>query len=87
MLDIHADFERRCNPGQVVVSKLDTDEDSRDRVQLRSLIESHVRYTGSEWGQRLLDNFEHYVFKFRVVEPKQENAEKPASAVPLKVVG
>jgi glutamate synthase (NADPH/NADH) large chain len=87
VLDMSDNFEPRCNPAQVTVSKLDTREDSADKALLKSLIESHVRYTGSEWGQRILDNFEHFMFKFRVVDPKQEHAEKPTAAVPLKVVG
>jgi len=87
VLDINDNFERRCNPAQVTVSRLDTLEDSADKALLKSLIEAHVRYTGSEWGQRILDNFEHFMFKFRVVDPKLENIEKPAVAVPLKVVG
>ena len=87
VLDINENFEPRCNLAQVTVSKLDTSEDSKDRVRLQSLIEAHVLYTGSEWGQRILDNFEHFIFKFRVVEPRQENVEKPASPLPLKVVG
>jgi len=87
VLDINENFEPRCNPAQVTVSKLDTSEDSKDRLRLQSLIEAHVHYTGSEWGQRILDNFEHFIFKFRVVEPRQENVEKPALPIPLKVVG
>jgi len=87
VLDMSDNFERRCNPAQVTVSKLDTREDSADKALLKSLIEAHVRYTGSEWGQRILDNFEHFMFKFRVVDPKQEHTEKPNAAVPLKVVG
>jgi glutamate synthase (NADPH/NADH) large chain len=87
VLDIHENFKTRCNTAQVTVGKLETGEDSADRARLQSLIESHVKYTGSEWGQRILDNFEHFIFKFRVVEPKRENVEKPASTAPLKVVG
>ena len=87
VLDINEGFERRCNPEQVTVSNIDTTENSADSVLLRSLIEAHVHHTGSEWGQRLLDNFDHFMFNFRVVEPKQDNIEKSAVSVPLKVVG
>jgi len=86
VLDMNGNFERRCNPGQVTVSKLDTAEDSADRALVISLVEAHVHYTGSEWGQRILDNFEHFMLKFRVVEPKQEVSEKMAASVPMKVV-
>ena len=87
VLDIDEFFERRCNKAQVTVSKLNTDEGSADKALVKSLIEAHVRHTGSEWGQRVLDNFEHFMLKFRVVDPKQESAKVPASAVPLRVVG
>ena len=71
----------------MTVSKLNTSEDSADKGLVKSLVKAHVKHTGSEWGQRILDNFEHFMFKFRVVEPKQQNVEKPAALVPLKVVG
>jgi len=97
VLDMNENFERRVNPAQVTVSKMNTAEevtvskmntaeDSADRALVKTLIEAHVHHTGSEWGQRILENFEHFMFKFCVVEPKQENVEKPAVA-PLKVVG
>jgi glutamate synthase (NADPH/NADH) large chain len=87
VLDIDEFFERRCNTAQVTVSKLNTDEGSADKALVKSLIEAHVSHTGSEWGQRVLDNFEHFMLKFRVVDPKQESAKVPASPVPLRVVG
>jgi glutamate synthase (NADPH/NADH) large chain len=87
VLDMNDTFERRCNQEQVVVSGINTDETSPDRLLLMSLIKAHVTHTGSEWGQRILDNFEHFMFRFRVVEPKQENVEAPVKPMPLKVVG
>lgn len=87
VLDINENFAPRCNPEQVTVSKLDTNDGSADCALVKSLIEAHVRYTGSEWGQRILDNFDHFMFKFRVVDPKQENIETRSATVPLKVVG
>jgi len=87
VLDINEDFESRCNPAQVTVSRLNTDEGSADKALLQSLIAAHVRYTGSDWGQRILDNFEHFMLKFRVVDPKRENLKPQATAAPLRVVG
>jgi glutamate synthase (NADPH/NADH) large chain len=86
VLDINGNFERRCNPDQVTVSNLDTEEESADRLLVTSLIEAHVHHTGSEWGQHILENFEHFVLKFRVVDPKQAIPNKTAAAAPLKVV-
>jgi len=87
VLDINENFERRCNPAQVTVSRLDTDEGSADKALLKSLIEAHVQYTDSDWGQRILDNFEHFMLKFRVVDPKRDNLKPQATAAPLRVVG
>jgi glutamate synthase (NADPH/NADH) large chain len=87
VLDISKSFESRCNLEQVTVSRLDTNEGSADCALVKSLIEAHVRYTGSEWGQRLLDNFDHFKLQFRLVEPKREAVKMTTQAAPLKVVG
>ena len=87
VLDMNEDFERRCNSAQVTVSNLNAREDSFERAALLNLIQRHVRFTGSEWGQRILENFEHFMFFFRVVEPKQQKAADKAVPVALKVVG
>ncbi len=87
ILDIDENFERRCNPEQVNVSRLNMDEDSEDKALVKSLIEAHVRHTGSDWGQRILNNFDHFALKFRVVDPKRENVKLPETAVTLRVVG
>ncbi|MCW8926563.1 MAG: glutamate synthase large subunit, partial [Xanthomonadales bacterium] len=84
VLDIHENFEPRCNPQQVTVSKLDSDPQNEGCARLRSLIEAHVRHTGSVWGRRILDNFDHFALKFRVVEPKHDHPGK--ATLPLKVV-
>ncbi len=87
ILDIDENFERRCNPDQVNISRMNTSEGSEDKALVKSLIEAHVRHTGSDWGQRILNDFEHFALKFRVVEPKRENVKLPDTAVPLRVVG
>ena len=41
-----------------------------DNVEkLKEMIEKHVKYTGSEKGQRVLDDFENYVGKFKKIIP------------------
>jgi len=87
VLNISESFERRCNAEQVTVSRLDTSEGSADCALVKSLVETHVRYTGSEWGQRILDNFDHFMLKFLVVEPKKDKVKPAAAAAPMKVVG
>jgi glutamate synthase (NADPH/NADH) large chain len=86
VLDMSETFRRRCNPDQVEVGDLDTTEGSGDLALVKSLIERHVRFTGSEWGERILENFEHFMFHFRVVRPKQDSDSIPAAGIPLSVV-
>jgi glutamate synthase (NADPH/NADH) large chain len=74
VLDLDGNFEHRCNTDQVEIARLDPGEDSPDRQRLISLIESHVRHTGSEWGQRILNNFDHFGLRFRIVAPKPERS-------------
>jgi glutamate synthase (NADPH/NADH) large chain len=85
VLDMADDFERRCNLDQVKIKDLSDNEGNKDRRLLVSLIEDHVRFTGSDWGQRILENFEHYVFHFRVIQPRKIKGSQ-VSSVPLKVV-
>jgi len=87
VLDMNENFERRCNLAQVTVSKLNTREDSLERASLLNLVQRHVRFTGSEWGEHILENFEHFMFFFRVVEPKPQKPAKKTVPVALKVVG
>jgi glutamate synthase (NADPH/NADH) large chain len=85
VLDMDERFEKRCNTGQVTVQDLDTAEKSQDRQLVISLLERHIEFTGSEWGKRILDNFEHYLFYFRSVVPK-ERPEVSEAGLLLKVV-
>ena len=54
-------------------------------------LERHVQLTDSAWGAKLLDDFEHFLFYFRVVRPKvDKEAMKQAGTlekVPLKYSG
>jgi glutamate synthase (NADPH/NADH) large chain len=85
VLDMAGDFETRCNTDQVKVMKLDIGEDNPDRKILVSLIEAHVRHTGSEWGQRILNNFDHFELRFRVVAPTLERSAGTGDVQAVKV--
>ena len=50
---------------------LETVSKKEDQETLRSLIEEHVANTGSAKGQRILDDFDNYLGKFRKVIPKE----------------
>jgi len=90
VLDMHEDFSRRVNTNSVTVSAVDTAEGSADLQLIRQLLSRHVELTGSQWGRKILDEFEHFIFFFRAVKPKVDmEAMKQAGRVPqipLKVV-
>ncbi|KAA9131430.1 glutamate synthase large subunit [Marinihelvus fidelis] len=91
VLDLHDRFRKRVNPESVNVEDLDTSEGSAEMEEVRNLLQLHVDMTGSRWGRRILDDFEHFIFNFRVVRPRgdkearKQGGETPR--VPLKVVG
>lgn len=86
VLDMDERFIKRCNKDQVTVGDLDTAADSADLALVKSLIAKHVAHTGSVWGARLLENFEHYMFYFRAVTPKQSPRMESVATIPLRVV-
>ena len=91
VLDMHERFARRVNRQSVTVQDVDTTEGSKDLAVLRRLLGRHVEMTGSQWGRKLLDEFEHFMFFFRLVRPHEDTeAMKQGGTVPrvpLKVVG
>jgi glutamate synthase (NADPH/NADH) large chain len=91
VLDMHERFARRVNQQSVSVQDIDTTEGSADVARIRALLELHVELTGSAWGRKILDEFTHFSFFFRVVRPRVDTeAMKQGGslpAVPLKVVG
>jgi glutamate synthase (NADPH/NADH) large chain len=74
-------FAKRCNPAMV---KLETvlpaseqsaseprHENTADEILLKQLIESHLRYTGSEVARRILDDWDHARTRFVKVFPSE----------------
>jgi glutamate synthase (NADPH/NADH) large chain len=86
VLDLDERFATRCNKDQVTVVDLDTSSNSSDMALVQKLIGQHVERTGSEWGSRLLENFEHYMFFFRAVKPKVNPKMESVHKLPLRVV-
>lgn len=66
VLDEDNDVYRKLNRTMVSLEKV---ERNTDVAELKSLIEEHVKYTGSEKGRNILDNFEEYLPKFKKVMP------------------
>jgi glutamate synthase (ferredoxin) len=67
VLDPAGDFSRRCNHELVELEAVDTLE---DRAVVRSLIERHVEYTGSDYAARILRDWSHSVATFVKVMPR-----------------
>jgi glutamate synthase (NADPH/NADH) len=67
VLDTAGTFQQRCNMAMV---ELDPLEDPTDISFVQSLIESHVNYTGSDLGQRILNDFDALRAVFVKVMPR-----------------
>ncbi len=66
VLDEDRDLYTRLNKEMVDFSELG---DKYDVIELKSLIEEHVAATGSKKGQKILDDFENYIPKFKKIIP------------------
>jgi glutamate synthase (ferredoxin) len=44
-------------------------EHKADKEELKTLLQNHVKYTGSVKAKRILDDFENYVPKFKRIIP------------------
>ncbi|MCW2276683.1 glutamate synthase large subunit [Heliophilum fasciatum] len=67
VLDRNGTFANRCNMEMV---QLETLQDEKDIAHVKAMIEKHVQYTGSQYAQDVLDNWEAYLPKFVRVIPK-----------------
>ena len=61
------DFESRCNKELILLEEMTRD---KDIAELKTMIENHVKYTGSERGKEILDNFDEELKNFIKVIPK-----------------
>ncbi len=66
VLDETGNFDFFCNMEMVELSLI---EDSHDNKEVKTLIENHYKYTGSELAKRILDNWRDYVDRFIKVVP------------------
>jgi glutamate synthase (NADPH/NADH) large chain len=67
VLDVAGDFQRRCNHELVDLEPL---EHAEDIELVRSLVERHVNYTGSEHGARVLSSWSRSAAMFVKVMPR-----------------
>jgi len=60
------DFDAKCNKELVLVEEIASE---KDIAELKEMIENHVKYTNSERGKYLLENFDEEVKNFVKVIP------------------
>ncbi|WP_019519168.1 glutamate synthase large subunit [Faucicola boevrei] len=73
VLDLEGDFFDRCNHELIDIHRISNEQTESHRIHLMQIIKEHVAKTGSQWGQTILGDFEHYVRKFYLVKPKAAN--------------
>jgi glutamate synthase (NADPH) large chain len=81
ILNEDGQFEQRCNMGMVELEKMRVGEDQQI---VRTLIEAHLKYTGSRKAKLVLDNWKTMVSKFVKIMPidyKRVLAERKAAAL------
>ena len=66
VLDEDGDFDRHCNMDMVELTLVDSDA---DRAELRTILENHLRETGSRKAAEILENWDRYLPMFIKVMP------------------
>jgi len=66
VLDENNDLYRKTNKSLVSTEEL---SNKYDVLELKGMIEDHVKYTNSVKGKEILDNFEEYLPKFKKIIP------------------
>ncbi len=78
VLDVSGRFSRRCNQAMVDLTPLDTNED----IELvRTLIQQHIRSTGSDHAARVLDAWSDMAALFVKVMPRDYKRVRAAQAL------
>ncbi len=70
VLDLHRDFVDRYNHDLIDIHRIKNEGMEQHLQHLRSLIQEHVRLTGSARGREILEDYRGYLPKFWLVKPK-----------------
>ena len=81
VLDLDRDFVDRYNHELIDVLRITPEGMENHRQHLRGLIRSHVGFTGSAWGQQLLDDFRDVAGRFWLIKPKAASLEPLVEAL------
>ena len=66
VLDEENHLYRNLNKGMISIEKL---EDKYDILELKTMLEEHLKYTGSSRAARILEDFEKYIPRFKKIIP------------------
>ena len=70
VLDMNRDFVDRYNMELVDIQRITTEATESHRVFLKNMISDHMKETGSQWGENIINNFSDYAPRFWLVKPK-----------------
>jgi len=70
VLDLERTFIDRINKELIDIHRIADESMETHRVYLQAAIEEYVAETGSEWGQYIQENFNHFQRKIWMVKPK-----------------
>jgi len=70
VLDLDRDFVDRYNHELVDIHRISVEGMEQHLQHLRTLIGTHVRETGSAWGEEILHDFRSFLGRFWLVKPK-----------------
>ncbi len=71
VLDEDSDLYTKVNKNMVSIEKITS---KYDVLELKDIIQKHVKYTNSEKGKQILENFGEYLPKFKKIIPHEYNA-------------
>ena len=70
VLDVDRDFVDRYNHELIDIHRMTPESMESHLHHLRLMITTHVKETGSEWGDAILDDYRTFLPKFWLVKPK-----------------
>jgi glutamate synthase (NADPH/NADH) large chain len=70
VLDLDKNFIDRINKELIDIHRITDESMESHRVYLSEAIQEYVAETGSEWGQYILENFNHFKRNIWMVKPK-----------------
>jgi glutamate synthase (NADPH/NADH) large chain len=70
VLDLDRDFVDRYNHELIDIHRVTSESMEAHLQHLRATVAEHVAFTGSAWGEAILDDFRTFLPKFWLVKPK-----------------